>query len=329
MRNLATAPKGAAGCEAMQQWAEDKASGKPQREGESSAQDDAIEAASCWRRQKNDARARASLLSGLFAESRGRVFDARAGGFDDPLARKVAALALSAHAAGEQDTFGRAQALLQQIRGRDLQLEQGDRKAVGGAGEAVSMVDGDCFFCARTEAYGASDGEHVEELGRWAGLAYVRRDDGREQFLVGTRLIGGEQLPPQQLFADAMRRRGRQVVAMSTASLAARTPGPGEDAAADAPLFNVPLRGFAFGDVRRAEEEAGTGDGLHVVLRTDSGELVVRFPPLLLQRAARDKRFVAPPDGVDAVVRYEGKDGDRPRYRAVILRVEDGVAEGP
>ncbi len=331
-RKMASAPAGKEGCAALESWAEEKAKERPPREGESSALDDSLEAAACWRREQNVARARGALLPGLVAELTEQprsAGDSRQGGFDDALARKVAAIALSANAAGETATFERAKALLAELRGRELDLDRGDRRAVGKAGEAVSMVDGDCFFCARTDAYGAQDGEHVEQLGRFAGLAYVRRDDGREQFLVATRLIAEGQKAPQKLFAEAMRRRARTIVASSPASLARRAPEPSEESSSDAPLFHLALHGFAFGDVQSAENQAGARDGLHLVVRSDAGDVVVRFPPLLLSRAGRDRRFVAPPDGVDAVVRYEGREGDRPRYRAVILRHEDGVAEGP
>jgi hypothetical protein len=129
-----------------------------------------------------------------------------------------------------------------------------------------------------------------------------------------------------------MRRRNRRIEPGTAAQLARRKPAPGEESAADAPLFQLALRGFAFGDVQRAEDEAQADSGppgLRLVVHSDAGEVVVRFPLKLLERAGRAQRFVAPPDGVDAVVRYEGKDADKPRYRAVILRHEDGVAEGP
>ena len=329
LRNLAS---GKTSCTQLATWAAEKGADRPQRPGESSAQDDAAEAAACYRRQNDLAGARSALLSGLIADARdaARPAATKAGGFEDGLARKVAALALSAAAAGDQANFDRAKSALTTLRGRELELERGDKRAVGSAGEAVSMVDGECFFCARPEAYGAQDGEHVEQLGRWAGYSYVRRDDGREQFLVATRLIAEGQRPPAQQFAEAMRRRGRRIEASSPAFLVKRTPGDGEDVAVDAPLFQLTLRGFAFGDVERASKESGElRPGLHLIVHSEAGDLAVRFSPLLLQRAQRDRRFVAPPDGVDAVVRFEGKDGERPRYRAVIMRFEDGIAEGP
>jgi len=331
LRNLGRVPQGKADCAAVARWAEEKSAGGAQREGETSAQDDSLEAAACFRREKDDASARRALLWGLLAQARERVgapLTVKTGGFEDSLARKLAALAISAHAAGEKDTHARAAEALASIRGRTLDLERGDRKSVGAAGEAVAFIDGDCFFCARSEAYGAADGEHVEQLGRWAGISYVRRDDGREQFLAATKLIPWGQVPPQQLFAEAMRRRGRAIQAATAAALASRAADPSEPSSIEAPLFHLPLRGFSFGDVQRAERENG-GAGLKLLVKSDSGEVVVRFPHLLLVRAARDRRFVCPPDGVDTVVRFEGLDGGKPQYRAVILRHEDGVAEGP
>ena len=331
LRTVASLPSGKAGCAALEKWAEEKAeensNGKPPREGESSALDDSLEASVCWRRRNDFARARGALLPGLIAEAS----DGGARGASDAIARKAAAIALSARAAGETETYQRAKALLTARGGGDLDLARGDRRAVGRAGEAVSMIDGECFFCAKAEAYGAQDGEHVEELGRWAGLSYVRRDDGREQFLVATRLLQEGQQPPQKLLAEAMRRRGRPILASTPSLLARRSPEAGEETSAEAPLFHLALHGFAFGDVGRTQREAGARDGLRLVVRGAGreDEVVIRFPPLLLTRAARDRRFVAPPDGVDAVVRYDGREGERPRYRAVILRHEDGVAEGP
>jgi hypothetical protein len=310
----------------------EKQGAAPQREGESSAEDDASAAVACYRREKDEPKARAALLSTMTAEAQQRAgapLTVKTGGFEDGLARRLAAVALSAQARGEQATFESAQRALLQIRGRPLELDRGDRKAVGAVGEAVTMLEGDCFYCSRSDAYGAQNGEHVEQLGRWAGLSYVRRDDGREQFLIGTRLLADGQKPPQELFAEAMRRRARTIEEATAAQLAKRTPGANEIDSIDAPLFHIALRGFAFADVQRAAREGEGEPGLRVPLRSDAGEVVVRFPLRILERAARDRRFVAPPDGVDAVVRYEGKEGDRPRYRAVILRHEDGVAEGP
>ncbi|MBS2025885.1 MAG: hypothetical protein JST92_26075, partial [Deltaproteobacteria bacterium] len=226
---------------------------------------------------------------------------------------------------GEKDTEARATAALAAIRGRQLELDAGDRTVTGNSSSAVSMIDGACFFCARAEVYGAGDGEHVEQLGRYAGYPYVKREDGREQFLLSTRLLGEGQQAPVQLFADAMRRRGRAIADSTPATLATREPAAGEELSNDAPLFRLTLRGFAVGDVA----SAGAGaTGLSLPIKSDAGEIVVRFPPKILQRCGRDKRFVAPPDGVDVVVRFEAKDGARPVYRVIILRVEDGVAEG-
>lgn len=333
LRTLTAVPRGADGCATLARWAEEKQGSLPQRAGESGADDDASEALACFRREKNEKGARATLLSSLVAQARQRAaapVTAKTGGFEDGLARKLAALALSAHAKGELDTFQKAQDTLGTLRGRAIDLDRGVRKAVGSSGEAVTMLETECFYCSRTEAYGAQNGERVEQLGRWAGLSYVRRDDGREQFLVATRLIAEGQRPPQEVFAEAMRRRGRTIEVLTAAQLAKRAPAAGEESSLEAPLFHLALRGFAFGDVRRTIDEAGPSEpGLRLTVPSEAGPVVVRFPPKLLERAARDRRFVAPPDGVDAVVRYEGKEGDSPRYRAVILRHEDGVAEGP
>ena len=333
LRTLASGPTGKDRCATLARWAEEKQGAAPQRPGESAAEDDASEALACYQREKDDRGARSTLLSSLVAQARARAgapLTAKSGGFEDGLARRMAALALSAAAHGETDTFARAQEALGGLRGRSLELDRGVRKAVGSSGEAVTMLEGECFYCSRTEAYGAQNGEHVEQLGRWAGLSYVRRDDGREQFLVATRLVAEGHKAPQEVFAEAMRRRGRPIGELTAAQLAKRTPDADEASSVEAPLFHLALRGFAFGDVRRAIDEAGPSDpGLRLVVRSEAGEVVVRFPPKLLERAARDRRFVAPPDGVDAVVRYEGREGQLPRYRAVILRHEDGVAEGP
>ena len=333
LRTLASGPTGKDRCATLARWAEEKQADKPQLPGESAAEDDASEALSCYQRERDEKGARATLVSSLVAQARARAgapLTARTGGFEDGLARKLAAVALSAQARGEAETFARAQQALGGLRGRSLELDRGVRKAVGSSGEAVTMLEGECFYCSRTEAYGAQNGEHVEQLGRWAGLSYVRRDDGREQFLVATRLIAEGEKPPHEVFAEAMRRRGRPIGELTATQLARRTPDEDEAGSVEAPLFHLALRGFAFGDVRRAIEQAGPSDpGLRLRLSSEAGEVIVRFPPKLLERAARDKRFVAPPDGVDAVVRYEGREGQLPRYRAVILRHEDGVAEGP
>ena len=322
-RTLTAAGAGKAGCPRLLAWAREKAGPQPARAGESSAAEDAREAAACFHRAGTEPQARDALGFALALEAAARAGEpltARTGSFDDSLARALAALALSARAAGEEDTFARAQAALQSIHGRALDLTRGDRTAAGSAGEAVSMLDGACFFCAHGDVYGAQDREHVELLGSYAGVPYARRDDGREQFLVSTRLLSDGEESPREKLAEAMRRRGRRIDDATPALLASRAPMPGEDLAPDAPLFRLSLRGFAFGVV------AGE---IRLPLRTDAGELVVRFPGRLLQRAGRDHRFVAPADGVDAVVRYEGRDEGRPVYRTVILRHEDGVAEGP
>lgn len=328
LRTFANAAPGTEGCAQLLQWAREKAGDRAARAGESGADEDAREAAACAHREGNDAQARAALLVALelqVPQRKGAALTAKTGSFDDSLARSLAALALSAGARGEQQTAGRASEALAAVRGRALEVEPGDRTVTGRTGTAVSMIDGDCFFCARHEVYGAADGEHVEQLGRWAGYPYVRREDGREQFLLNTRLLGEGQESPQQRFADAMRRRGRSIADASPAALAQRRAGEGEELSAEAPLFRLTLRGFAVGDVAR---EAGGAAGLLLPVRSEAGEIVVRFPQKLLQRCGRDRRFVAPPDGVDVVVRYETKDGERPVYRAIILRVEDGVAEG-
>src|SRR5438046_65763 len=115
-RNLGAAPAGAGRCALLARWAAEKQADLPQRSGESSAEDDAAEAIACYRREKDDRSARGTLLSSLIAQAKARQLGpltARTGGFEDGLARKLAALALSAHAAGEVDTFSRAQGVLQ------------------------------------------------------------------------------------------------------------------------------------------------------------------------------------------------------------------------
>ena len=331
-RNFAAAPNNKAGCQQLQGWAAEKMGALPAQSGETQAEEDAREAAACWHRNGDDARGRAALLEWLEQEVEPRKAAAykfaqpRAGTFDDALSRSLAALALSSHARGERSVEERATKALAKVSPRALELDAGDRNTVGSAGSAVSMIDGDCFFCAKAEVYGAQDREHVEQLGRWAGLPFVRRDDGREQFLLNTRLVEEGQQSPQQLFAEAMRRRGRRISDGSGALLASRAPNAGEELSLDAPLFRMTLRGIAVGDVQR---EAGERGGLLVAVHSDAGDAWVKLPMKLLQRAARDRRFVSPPDGVDVVVRYEGKEQDRPLYRAVILRTEDGAAEGP
>jgi hypothetical protein len=327
-RNFAAAPNTKAGCGQLQAWAAEKYAAAPAQPGETGAEEDAREAAACWHRNGDDVHARAALLFELEQEAaaRGKESTGRAGTFDDALARSLAAVALSARAHGEAQTEQRATAALGRVSPRTLELDAGHRNTVGSAGSAVSMIDGDCFFCAKAEVYGAQDREHVEQLGRWAGLPFVKRDDGREQFLLNTRLVEEGQQSPQQLFADAMRRRGRRIADGSSALLASRAPAPGEEASAEAPLFRLTLHGIASGNVQREVEGRG---GLFVPVRSDAGEAWVKLPLKLLQRAGRDRRFVSPPDGVDVVVRYEGKEQDRPLYRAIILRTEDGAAEGP
>jgi hypothetical protein len=329
-RNFAAAPNNKQGCEQLQAWAAEKYAALPAQAGETGAEEDAREAAACWHRNGDDARGRAALLFELEQEvaARGKDTSARAGTFDDALARTLAAVALSSHARGDagKATEERATKALAKVSPRTLELDTGHRNTVGSAGSAVSMIDGDCFFCAKAEVYGAQDREHVEQLGRWAGLPFVRRDDGREQFLLNTRLVEEGQQSPQQLFADAMRRRGRRISDGTSALLATRAPSPGEESSLEAPLFRMTLRGIAVGDVQR---EAADRGGLFVPVRSDAGDAWVKLPMKLLQRAARDRRFVSPPDGVDVVVRYEGKEQDRPLYRAIILRTEDGAAEGP
>ncbi len=328
-RNLAAVRPDKAGCATLQQWAQDKSFAKPAHAGESSVEEDGREAALCWHREGDDSRARASLLIALEHEAKGRrgaAFTVKTGSFDDSLCRSLAALALFARAAGEADLDARAEAALAAIHGRTLDLDKGDRTAVGNAGSAVTMLDADCFLCARAEVYGAQDREHVEQLGRYAGIPLVRRDDGRAQFLIDTKLLAEGEESPDQLFAEAMRHRGRRISEGSLALLATRKPDDGEELAPDAPLFHVTLHGIAVGDVAKAS----TPTGLVVPAPSDAGQAWVRFPPKILQRAGRDRRFVAPPDGVEAVVRYDGRGADgAPMYRAVIIRTEDGVAEGP
>lgn len=322
-RSVASAGQGKEACAQLMQWAAQKAGDEPPRSGESSALEDSQEAAACFHRNGDEPHARAALLIGLVqaaADRKGDPLTVKTGAFDDSLARSLAALAFSSHAANETEVFEGASKALAAIHGRTLDLDAGDRTATGAAGTAISMIDGACFFCARADVYGAQDREHVELLGSYAGIPYVRRDDGREQFLQATRLLAdGEQSPRAQL-AEAMRRRGKRIDDATISSLAKRAPEPGEERAPDAPLFRLLLRGFAFGLVE--------GE-VKLPLKSDVGDLIIRFPNKLLQRAGRDHRFVAPPDGVDAVVRYEGRDGEAPIYRAVILRHEDGVAEGP
>jgi hypothetical protein len=313
LRSLASNP----GCAQLASWAQEKAGDKPARPSESSAVEDSQEAAACFHQKGDDKSARAALLIGL--TQRAAEAGASAGSFDDSLARALAALALSARAAHEPQTFESAQKVLEGMHVA-LDLNDGDRTAAGGAGEAVSMIDGNCFFCAHADVYGAQDREHVELLGGFAGVPYCKRDDGREQFLLSTRLLADGEQSPRQKFADAIRRRARRIDDATPAMLAQRKPGPEEDLSTDAPLFRLTLRGFSYGLV----------DGeVRLPVKSDAGEIIVRFPSKLLQRAGRDHRFVAPADGVDAVVRYEGLDDGRPVYRTVILRHEDGVAEGP
>ena len=327
-RNFAAAAQTKAGCTQLVQWATEKYGARPAEPGETRADEDVREAAACWHRLKDDAQARAAMLIALEQEVAARPATgapARPGTFDDSLARALAALALSSRGRGEADTEKRAVAALAKVSVRAIETGAGDRNAVGSAGSAVSMIDGECFFCAKAEVYGAQDREHVEQLGRWAGLPFVRRDDGREQFLLNTRLIEEGAQSPQQAFADAMRRRGRRISDATIALLSTRAPAGGEETSIEAPLFRVTLRGIAVGDVQREGGERG----LLVPLKSEAGDCWVRLPPKLLQRAGRDRRFVSPPDGVDAVVRYEGREQERPLYRAVILRTEDGAAEGP
>ena len=342
LRTLANAQEGKEGCAQLAQWAQEKAAaagqGESLRDGESTAQQDARDGAACFHREGDDAQARATLLTGLLDQARERelarepdataapLSASKAGSFDDGLSRALAALSLSAHARGEARTAGQAETALLAIHGRALELDAGDRTAANNAGAAVTMIDQDCFFCAHADVYGAQAREHVEQLGRWAGVPYVRRDDGREQFLLATRLLAEGERSPQQLFADAMRRRGRPIEDATPGLLARRDPEPGEAQATSAPLFRLSLRGFAFGEI---DSSAPGWRGLPVLLHASQGELVVLFPPLLLRRAARDRRFVAPPDGVDVVVRYDSDESGRHVYRAVILRDESGVAEGP
>ncbi len=329
-RNFAAAPNTKLGCEQLQRWAAEKYAALPAQAGETLAEEDAREGAACWHRNGDDARGRAALVFELEQEviARGKDASGRAGTFDDALARTLAAVALSSHARGdaEKATEERATKALAKVSPRTLELDAGHRNTVGSSGSAVSMIDGDCFFCAKAEVYGAQDREHVEQLGRWAGLPFVRRDDGREQFLLNTRLVEEGQQSPQQLFAEAMRRRGRRISDGTGALLATRSPNAGEELSLDAPLFRLTLRGIAVGDVQSAAAERG---GLFVPVHSDAGDAWVKLPTKLLQRAARDRRFVSPPDGVDVVVRYDGREQDRPLYRAVILRTEDGAAEGP
>ncbi len=328
MRNLAVVRPDKNGCATLQAWAEEKAHDHPARAGESSVEEDGREAALCWHREGDDSRARAALLTALEHEAKGKAgqsISLKTGSFDDSICRALGALALSARAHDQPEVAARAEAALATVHGRSLDLDKGDRTAVGSAGSALTMIDSDCFFCARAEVYGAQDREHVVQLGRYAGVPLVQRDDGREQFLVDTKLIGDGEESPQQLFAEAMRHRNRRISEGSPALLASRTPEPGEEMSADAPLFHVTLRGIAVGDVKK---EAGP-NGLVVSVPSDAGQAYVRFTPKILQRAARDRRFVSPPDGVEAVVRFDGRNGAAPQYRAVILRTEDGVAEGP
>ena len=328
LRNLANVRPDKNGCATLQGWAEAKNHDAPARAGESTVEEDGREAANCWHREGDDSKARASLLIALEHEAKskaGQSITVKSGSFDDSICRALGALALSARAHDQQDVAARAEAALATVHGRTLDLDKGDRTAVGSSGSALTMIDTDCFFCARAEVYGAQDREHVEQLGRYAGVPLVKRDDGREQFLVDTKLIADGEESPQQMFAEAMRRRTRRISEGSPALLASRTPDPGEEMSNDAPLFHVTLRGIAVGDVKK---ESGP-TGLTVPIHSEAGDAFVRFTPKILQRAARDRRFVAPPDGIEAVVRFDGRNGSTPIYRAVILRTEDGVAEGP
>jgi hypothetical protein len=329
LRNLAAVRPDKSGCATLQQWSADKAFAHPKRPGESSAEEDGREAAVCWHREGDDVRARASLISALEQEAKhkqGAAITVKTGSFDDSLCRTLGALALSARAHGEVEIAARAEAALSSVHGRTLDLSKGDRTAVGNAGSAITMIDPDCFFCSRAEVYGAQDREHIEQFGRYAGVTYAKRDDGREQYLVDTKLLADGEESPQQLFAEAMRHRQRRITDASPALLSTRKPDDGEELSADAPLFHLTLRGIAVGDVQK---EAGN-TGLMVPITSENGTAWVRFPPKILQRAGRDRRFVAPPDGIEAVVRYDGRgQSSTPVYRAVIIRTEDGVAEGP
>ncbi len=328
-RNLAAVRADKAGCASLEQWAQEKSSGLPMRPGESSADDDGREAANCWHREGDDKRARSLLITVLEHQARAHVrapITTKTGSFDDALCRSLAAVALSARSHGETDIATRAQSALSSIHGRTLDLDQGDRTVSGNAGSALSMVDTNCFFCAQSEVYGGQDREHIELLGRYAGVPFVKRDDGREQFLIDTKLLADGQQSPAQLFTEAMRRRGRRIAEGTPVLLATRKAEEGEELQNDAPLFHLTLHGIAVGDVQKE----GGANGLLVPLHSDSGDASIRFSPKLLQRAGRDRRFVAPPDGIEAVVRYDGKGNEgTPVYRAVIIRTEDGVAEGP
>jgi len=328
-RNLAAVRPDKAGCAQLQDWAQEKTNAHLPQPGESSAEDDGNAAALCWHREGDDKRARESLLIVYEHQARQRLhapITVKTGSFDDTLCRSLAALALSATAHGEGEIAARAQKALAQVHGRSLDLDKGDRTAAGNAGTAVTMVDPDCFFCGRADVYGAQDREHIELYGRYAGVAYGKRDDGREQFLLDTRLLADGVESPQQKFAEAMRRRGRRISDGSAGLLASRKADEGEELSNDAPLFHLTLHGIAVGDVQKE----GGANGLLIPMESEGGNAWVRFPNKLLQRAGRDRRFVAPPDGIEAVVRYDGKNNDGAAiYRAVIIRTEDGVAEGP
>ena len=56
----------------MAQWAAEKFAARPQREGETSAENDANEAVHCFRREKADGPAQAALLLPLKAQTRAR-----------------------------------------------------------------------------------------------------------------------------------------------------------------------------------------------------------------------------------------------------------------
>src|SRR5207244_2733807 len=60
-RNLSSAPAGKAGCAILARWVEEKLGAVPQREGESSPDDDTSAAVACFRRENDDGGARAAL----------------------------------------------------------------------------------------------------------------------------------------------------------------------------------------------------------------------------------------------------------------------------